>query len=315
MRSALPFSQAGVVGAGLMGTGIGVVLAAAGVYVLLTDTDTARLQESAVEVHRLAAELVDAGLLPEEERQALTGRVQYGALGQMGDLPVVFEAVPENLAIKCALYAQIEHVLAPDAILCSNTSSLMPSALAADLRYPERFLVTHFFNPPHAVPLVEVVPAARTSPEVVTRTMAFLRAIGQVPVLVRKEVPGFVGNRLQYALLREALALVYDGVATAEEVDTVIKTSIGRRYGTIGPFETVDLNGVDLFLTIAEDLLPRLAKDERALDLLRERVAAGKHGLRSGEGFYPWPPAHIAAVRGRRDHDLLRRRLEDRQDP
>lgn len=302
-------------GAGLMGTGIGAVLAAAGVYVLLTDTDAARLQESAIEVRRLAAELVDAGLLPEEERQALPARVHRGSLDQMGDLPLVFEVVPEDLAIKRAAYVRLESMLAPEAIICSNTSSLMPSALALDLRHAERFLVTHFFNPPHAVPLVEVVPSPRTSPEVVTHAMAFLRAVGQIPVLVRKEVPGFVGNRLQYALLREALALVYDGVATAEEVDTVIKTSIGRRYGTIGPFETVDLNGVDLFLTIAEDLLPQLAKDEQALDLLRERVAAGKRGLRAGEGFYLWPPERIAAVRGRRDRDLLRRRLEDRQDP
>jgi 3-hydroxybutyryl-CoA dehydrogenase len=191
----------------------------------------------------------------------------------------------------------------------------MPSALAAGLHHPGRFLVTHFFNPPYAVPLVEVVPSPRTDPSVLAHTLDFLRALGQVPVLVRKEVPGFIGNRLQYALLREALALVQDGVASPEEVDTVLKNSIGRRYGTIGPFETVDLNGVDLFLTIAEDLLPRLAKDEHSLDLLRERVAAGKLGLRTGEGFYVWSPERIAAVRGRRDRDLLRRRLEDRQNP
>jgi 3-hydroxybutyryl-CoA dehydrogenase len=315
MASAIPFSQAGVVGAGLMGTGIGAVLAAAGIHTRLADVDAGRFAASAHDLQRIAAELVDAGLLPEEERDALPARVQFGPVEQMGHLPCVFEAVPEKLAIKREVYAHLETALAPDAIICSNTSSLMPSALGADLQHPERFLVTHFFNPPHAVPLVEVVPSPHTDPEVLSRTMDFLRAVGQVPILVRKEVSGFIGNRLQYALLREALALVQEGVATPEEVDTVIKTSIGRRYGTIGPFETVDLNGADLFLTIAEDLLPRLAKDERALDLLRECVAAGKLGLRSGEGFYSWPPERVTAVRGRRDRDLLRRRLEDRENP
>jgi 3-hydroxybutyryl-CoA dehydrogenase len=314
MHPALLLTDAGVVGAGLMGTGIAVVLAAAGVHVFLTDTDAGHLQASAHEAGRLAALLADAGLVPEAERQALPARVHPSSLDRMANLPLVFEAAPEDLAIKQAIYAQLERVLAPDALICSNTSSLMPSALAENLHHPERFLVTHFFNPPYAVPLVEVVPSPRTSPAMVTHTLAFLRAVGQAPVLVRKEVPGFVGNRLQYALLREALALVQAGVATPEEVDMVIKTSIGRRYATIGPFETVDLNGVDLFLTIAEDLLPRLSKDEQALDLLRERVASGKHGLRSGEGFYPWPPERIAAVRDRRDRDLLRRRLEDRRD-
>jgi 3-hydroxybutyryl-CoA dehydrogenase len=310
-----PFSQAGVVGAGLMGVGIGAVLAAAGIHTMLSDVDAGRLAAATRELQRLADELVDATLLPEAERTALPARVQYGPTASLAGLPLVFEAVPENLALKREVYAQLETVLAPEAIICSNTSSLMPAALAADLRHPERLLVTHFFNPPHAVPLVEVVPSPATDPAVVTQTLAFLHALGQVPVLVRKEVPGFIGNRLQYALLREAMALVQAGVATPEEVDTVITTSIGRRYSTIGPFETVDLNGVDLFLTIGEDLLPRLANDERSLDLLRERVAAGKLGLRSGEGFYSWSPERIASVRGRRDRDLLRRRLDDRQNP
>jgi 3-hydroxybutyryl-CoA dehydrogenase len=142
--------------------------------------------------------------------------------------------------------------------------------------------------------------------------LTFLRSVGAEPVLIPKELPGFIGNRLQYAVLREALAIVRSGAATPEAVDLVMKASLGRRYATVGPIETADLGGLDTFLSIASHLMPELAKDEEILDLIQERVKAGKVGLRSGEGFYSWPEERATQVLARRNQDLLRRRLADR---
>lgn len=304
----------GIVGAGLMGTGIAAVFAAAGVPVALHDADPARLDDAPAELRRIAAELHDGGLLSGEEAASLPGRVRSThRIADLAGRPFVLEAVPERPAIKHEVYRALEAVLEDGAIIASNTSGLMPSLLAEGMRRPERFLVAHFWNPAYAIPLVEVVPCPATSEEVLERTVALLRDIDQEPVVIHKEIPGFIGNRLQYALLREALAIVRSGAASAEEVDTVMRASLGRRLGMTGPIETADLGGLDTFLSIAEHLMPELAKDEDVLDLLRERVRAGAIGPRAGRGFYPWPPERVAAVRGARDRELLRRKLADRQ--
>ena len=141
--------------------------------------------------------------------------------------------------------------------------------------------------------------------------MTMLRQCGQTPVHIRQEIPGFIGNRLQYAVLREALAIVRTGAARPEDVDAVMRTSLGRRYATTGPIETADLGGLNTFLGIAEQLMPELAKDEDVLDLMREHVERGEIGPRSGQGFYTWTPAYLEQVRGSRDADLLRRLAED----
>jgi 3-hydroxybutyryl-CoA dehydrogenase len=304
----------GIVGAGLMGTGIAAVFAAADIAVVLHDTDPARLAGVPGELARLAGELAAGGLLSKEAAAALPGRVRTATTSDaLVGQPFVMEAVPEYPALKQEVYAALEAVLGEDAIIASNTSGLMPSVLSEKMGHPERFLVAHFWNPPHAIPLVEVVPCPATSPAVLERTLALLRAVEAEPVVIRREIPGFIGNRLQYALLREALAIVRSGAASAAEVDAVMRASLGRRLGMTGPIETADLGGLDTFLSIATHLMPELAKDEGVLDLIRERVATGHTGARSGQGFYAWPPERVAAVRGRRDRELLRRRLEDRQ--
>jgi len=140
-----------------------------------------------------------------------------------------------------------------------------------------------------------------------------LSSVHKEPVAIKREIAGFIGNRLQYALLREALAIVRSGAVGPEEVDVVMRASLGRRFATTGPIETADLGGLDTFLSIAEQMMPQLAKDEDVLDLLRARVDAGHVGPRSGRSFYPWPPDRLATVRGRRDRDLLLRRREDRE--
>jgi 3-hydroxybutyryl-CoA dehydrogenase len=311
MEYSAQISLVGVVGTGLMGSGIAAVFVAAGHKVALFDQDEKRLKEARERIAEICEELRTAGLTSLSGTETSTRVKPVSNLAELKDAEFIIEAVPEVLEIKQTLYRELETVMEKQAILASNTSGFMPSKLSESLVHPERFIVAHFWNPPHGVPLVEVVPSQRTSREVVERTIGLLRAIRAEPVLVEKEIPGFIGNRLQYAILREALAIVRSGAATPEAVDTVMKASLGRRYTTVGPIETADLGGLDTFLAIASHLMPELAKDEDVLELMRSRVVAGDVGLRSGKGFYAWSPERAREVIGRRNSELLRRRLSD----
>jgi 3-hydroxybutyryl-CoA dehydrogenase len=302
------FSSASVIGSGLMGTAIAAIFAAAKLNVSLVDTDPARLDEAGKRVKRIANDLLEAELITETP-ETLAARVVYSQeLTACAGSELIIEAIFENLEAKHELYTKLEPLVSPGAIIGSNTSGFTPSDLCKPFRRPERFLVIHFWNPPHAIPLVEVVPHPKTDPHITETAMAFLKAIGSEPVLVAKEIPGFIGNRLQYAVLREALAIVRSGAATAEAVDTAMKASLGPRYSLVGPIESADLGGLDTFLTIASYLMPRLAKDEDVLELMKEKVAAGKTGIRGGEGFYPWPKERVEEVIARRDRGLLEHR-------
>ncbi|MDR3096005.1 MAG: 3-hydroxyacyl-CoA dehydrogenase family protein [Paraburkholderia sp.] len=292
---------AGVVGTGLMGVGIATQCALHGLRTIVQDVDPARLASVAAKAQAVLDELVDAGRIGAAEHAAALSRIETTAqLDAMAQAQFVFEAVPEVLDLKHRLYAQLGAVLAPDAILASNTSGFEPDLLAGPLPAPERFVIAHFWNPPHMIPLVEVVPGRATAPEITARTEALMRAIGMEPVVLAKAIPGFVGNRLQFAVLREALNIVRSGAASPEVVDRVMKASLGRRWGIVGPFESADMGGLDTFVDIASHLMPTLAKDEGVIDLLREQVAAGRVGVRSGAGFHDWDEAHLARVKAAR---------------
>jgi 3-hydroxybutyryl-CoA dehydrogenase len=312
MENSSQISRVGVVGTGLMGSGIAAVFVAAGRTVFLFDKDPKRLDEATKKIVEIYQEMHEAGLTSRSQAEILAHIKPVSELADLKTAEFIIEAVPEVLEIKHALYRELETAVEEGVIVASNTSGFMPSRLSQFLAHPSRFIVAHFWNPPHAIPLVEVVPSPQTAPSVVERTIALLRESRAEPVLVEKEIPGFIGNRLQYAILREALSIVRSGAATPEAVDTVVKASLGRRYATVGPLETADLGGLDTFFTIASHLMPELAKDEDVLELMRARVEAGKTGLRAGEGFYPWPPERAQEVIQRRNADLLRRRLADR---
>ncbi|WP_322048846.1 3-hydroxyacyl-CoA dehydrogenase family protein [Paraburkholderia sp. J67] len=292
---------AGVVGTGLMGVGIATQCALHGLRTIVHDVDAERLASVAAKAEAVLDELIDAGRIDTHARAAALARIETSTqLDIMKDAQFVFEAVPEVLDLKHRLYAQLGAVLAPDAILASNTSGFEPDLLARALPAPERFVIAHFWNPPHMIPLVEVVPGSATAPEVTARTEALMSAIGMEPVVLAKAIPGFVGNRLQFAVLREALNIVRSGAATPEVVDRVMKASLGRRWGIVGPFESADMGGLDTFVDISSHLMPELAKDEDVIDLLRKQVDAGRVGVRSGAGFYDWDDAHRARVKAAR---------------
>jgi 3-hydroxybutyryl-CoA dehydrogenase len=212
---------------------------------------------------------------------------------------VVFEAGPENLKIKQQLFAEIERAAPLSALLASNTSVIPITQIMAGLKHRERALGTHWWNPPYLVPLVEVIRTEWTASSAIEEMSALLSAVGKTPVTVQKDVPGFVGNRLQHALWREAIALVQNGVCDAETVDTVIKASFGRRLAVLGPLENADLVGTDLTLAIHNTVLPDLDRTPAALPYLEQLVRDGRLGMKSGEGFRKWTPEQQAALRSK----------------
>jgi 3-hydroxybutyryl-CoA dehydrogenase len=290
----------GVVGGGLMGHGIAYLLAAAGHQVAIAEP-SAEIRASLPQRLRSICELFgdDAAILDRISRhEGLADAVKEAAF--------VFEAAPEKLPLKQQIFAELERLVSVDTILASNSSAIPTTEIGRHLRHRERVLGTHFWNPPHLVPLVEVIQNEATSDAVVARTIALLAAAGNTPVHVRRDLPGFVGNRLQHALKREAIALIATGVCDAETVDTIVKEGFGRRMAVLGPMEQSDLVGLDLTLDISEALVEHLDRSPAPHPFLRAKVAAGQLGMKTGEGFRRWTPGEADEVRER-----LRRSLVD----
>ncbi len=290
----------GIIGAGLMGHGIAQVFALHGHAVAVHDSSAAAL---AALHERVRANLRDLG---QEPAAAERIRPCTELADAVRTADVVFEAGPENLEIKQQLFRQIEDAAPEQALLASNTSVIPIGRIMAGLRLKGRALGTHWWNPPYLVPLVEVIRTADTAPASLQAMSDLLTAVGKTPVRVNKDVPGFVGNRLQHALWREAIALVQNGVCDAETVDTVVKASFGRRLAVLGPLENADLVGTDLTLAIHENVLPDLDRSAGPLPYLRQLVDSGRLGMKSGEGFRQWTPQAQAALR-RRVLEHLRR--------
>jgi 3-hydroxybutyryl-CoA dehydrogenase len=289
----------GVVGGGLMGHGVGYLFAAAGHEVGLFEP-AAESRASLPQRLRAIVDLFgdDPAVL---QRIAVHDRLAPAVDGAA----FVFEAAPERLPLKQRIFAELEDAVAPETILASNSSAIPSTDIGRDLRYRDRVLGTHFWNPPHLVPLVEVIENEKTNGEVVRRTMELLRHAGKVPVHVHRDIPGFVGNRLQHAMKREAIALVAAGVCDAETVDTVVKEGFGTRMAVLGPLEQCDLIGLDLTLDIAEVLYAHLDRTAGPHPYLRERVKAGKLGMKTGEGLRKWTAEQAGAVRQRLSRFLV----------
>ena len=279
-----------VIGAGIMGHGIAQVCAQGWKTVTLVDLSPEVLETARQKIHRNLKLLVDNGLATQGSERGVLERIRFCADLSAGvkDADIVIEAIPEKLALKEELYTQLETICAPNVIFASNTSGIPINTLAKLASRPDKSIGTHFFMPAHLIPLVEVIQGDATSQDVIERTMELMVAIGKKPVRVRKDVPGFIGNRLQLALSREAMALVENGVASPEDIDTVVKTGLAIRLVFSGPLEQRDLNGLDTHLSVAERLSPDLEDSKKPLAILKEKVAAGRLGLKSGQGFYDW---------------------------
>jgi 3-hydroxybutyryl-CoA dehydrogenase len=282
-----------VIGAGLMGHGIAQVFALHGHEVHITDAVPASLASVR---DRIRSNLKDL-----DEDLSAAERVHPCAdLNEtVAGAGFVVEAVLEDLALKQKLFREVETAAPTDAILASNTSVIPITRIMEGLRDRSRALGTHWWNPPFLVPLVEVIGTQWTSPAVIETTIALHAAIGKTPVHVKKDVAGFVGNRLQHALWREAISLVERGICDAETVDTVIKASFGRRLAVLGPLENADLVGTDLTLAIHKIVLAEIESAPGPSPYLENLVASGRLGMKSGAGFHAWTPQQQAALRAR----------------
>lgn len=283
----------GVVGGGLMGHGIAYLFAAAGHPVTIFEP-AADIRATLPRRLQAIADLLDGDPILLEQigvSDALAPAMQGAAF--------VFEAAPEKLPLKQRLFAELESAVAPDAVLASNSSAIPSTEIGRHLKHRERVVGTHFWNPPHLVPLVEVIQNEKTSGETIRRTMALLAGVGKTPVHVKRDVPGFVGNRLQHAMKREAIALVAAGVCDADTIDVVVREGFGARTAVLGPMEQADLVGLDLNLDIAEVLYEHLDRTAGPHPFLRDKVKAGKLGMKTGEGMRKWTPEAADAVRSR----------------
>ena len=298
-------ARIGIVGAGLMGHGIAQVFALAGHSVAVYDAVPGMLATLRSRIEQNLADLKQDVSAAERVRPVET----LAAAVENAD--VVVEAALEKLPLKQDIFAELEKLAPRHALLASNTSVIPIGKIAERVATKDRVLGTHWWNPPWLVPLVEVIETEGTSRASVTAMIDLLRSLGKTAVHVKKDVPGFIGNRLQHALWREAIALVQNGVCDAETVDTVVKAGFGRRLGVIGPLENADLIGTDLTLDIHRNVLADLDRTPGPLPYLVDLVNAGRLGFKSGRGFREWTPEQQAELRQRVSAQLKKAAAED----
>ena len=303
-----------VIGAGLMGHGIAQEFANAGYAVGLQDITEAQLQTARTQIERNLNVLAENGIIEKESISPTLARIQtdtaLAAVAENADF--VVEAVTENLSLKQQVFEQLDAICPPHTILASNTTALMPSHIGVHAKRKDKILNTHYFNPPYLIPLVELIRSPDTANETVNVTFELLTAIGKTPAIIEKEVLGFVGPRLQAALIREAFAIVEQGIASAETVDLVVRNSFGRRLSVAGPFEVFELAGWDLVLAAFEELYKDLNSAADINPLLRHMVESGKLGVKSGEGFYEWQADSVQAIQARMNSALIQHLKSDK---
>ena len=296
----------GVIGAGLMGHSIAMNFAVGGHEVVLIDTTEENLSKAVENVSETLGVLREQGLVDASTAEAVPGRIRTSTSmdGSMDDVGFVIEAVFEDLDLKRRIFADLDTHCPPHTVLTSNTSSYMTSQLAPSTKRPDKVVVANWWNPAHLLPLVEVVRGPETSDETIEITKAVLEGIGKRPVVLQKESLGFIGNRMQFALLREALSIVDKGIASAEDVDTVVKTSFGRRLAVAGPLEVFDIAGWDTISHIIDELYPDLDTSTKNSPTITDMLERGDLGVKSGRGFYEWNDEAVAELRQRITHAL-----------
>eukprot|EP00928_Gymnodinium_smaydae_P079294 TRINITY_DN63260_c0_g1_i1.p1 TRINITY_DN63260_c0_g1~~TRINITY_DN63260_c0_g1_i1.p1 ORF type:complete len:305 (-),score=84.48 TRINITY_DN63260_c0_g1_i1:103-1017(-) len=297
-----------VVGTGMMAKGIAACCAAGGENeVVMYGRSDASLEQGLVKAKELKQFLQDNGVA-----KAVSGDIRGTTSLEecVRDAAFVFESIIEDLQAKRDLFRQLGDLCGPQQRLCTNTSSLSIAAIFDGMVMPERFAAAHFIGPAHLVPLVEVCPAPGTSSETISEVTTFLKSIGKKPVLLKKEIQGFIAARLQAALYREAMHLVQEGCADPEAVDGAVVNGFGRRLNQIGPFTQGDFAGVDLIQNTHATFFPQLGAYQRDIRA-DELVAQGRTGVKSGAGSYEWPEERVREVSGRRDAELLRRLKQD----
>lgn len=302
-----------IIGMGTMGPGMAARLAKGGIDVTAYD-----IAPQAIERARAMLGPADAVL---EALGVTASSAQPGSVRFTDDIEtavagadLVIENVPESIDVKAAVYGKIDGLTGSDTIVASDTSGIPITKLQAHISNPARMVGMHWSNPPHIIPMIEVIGGAQTAPETVEAIREFIRSLGLLPVLVKKDVPGFVENRVLYALLREVVDLVERGVIDAEDIDTCVSWGIGYKLAVIGPMALLDMAGMDIYHSVSSFLNEDLADRKDVAPLAAEQMAAGKLGIKSGEGIYSYTPERIAELQRERAGKLvaIRRILEER---
>ena len=302
-----------VIGNGVIGHGVAEVFAKAGWKVSLIGRSRDSLAQALVRIRASLDEFVQADLLKAAAAQEAMANIAVSTeVSAAGSADFVIEAVPEDMELKLALFAQLDAVCRADAVLA--TSSGHPaSEVDKRVAHKERVIAAHFWYPPQLLPLVEVCGSTATSKAVIERTCEILTGVGKTPVIVDREVPGFIGNRIQFAALREAWALWADGIASAEAIDTVVKHSIGRRLAVTGPIESADLGGLDTMVNFSRFLTPSLDTSPQPPEQVAALVRDGHRGVPSGKGVYDWTKRDGADLLAARRRELMRWLKTDQQ--
>ncbi len=285
----------------MMGPGIAVTLATGGLRTVILSRTEEGARRGLAAARSQAQLLEDHGLI--EHAPALAASSDFETTVAQADL--VVESGPENLEFKQEIFARLDSIAPPEAVLASNTSGISITSIAAACRRPERVLTTHFWNPPHLMPLVEIVKGEKTSHEIALAVRDLLARCGKTPVMVKKDRPGQLGNRLQMALVREAAHIVAEGIADAADVDLAARTGFGLRLPVYGILEHQDVVGLDLGFAVVDYVSRDLCNEPHGPAIMREMIARGELGAKSGKGFYDWPGESLAEVKARRDTFVL----------
>jgi 5-formyl-3-hydroxy-2-methylpyridine 4-carboxylic acid 5-dehydrogenase len=292
-----------IIGTGTMGPGMAATLARGGLDVGCFDTLEAARDRVPAEVETAFAVLDRIGGPAATERGTVTVHDDLGSAVTGSDL--VIEAVPESAEIKAKVFADLDRLAPASAILASNTSGIPITKLGESVADPSRVVGMHWSNPPHVIPVIEVIAGARTSPEVVERLRATISDLGLVPVRVQRDVPGFVENRVLYAIMRECLALVDDGVISAEELDTCVKWGIGFKLAVIPPLQLLDVAGLDIYNAVGSYLNQDLNARRDVSETITSRVQRGELGMKTGSGLFSYTPDQAQSLRQERAARLV----------
>ena len=296
-----------ILGAGTMGHSIALSAAWANQTVNVYGIDEHDIANAVKGLNNKLKVMTENELFTSEQANEIRKRVQFTPSLEeaVAEATFIIEVIPEILDLKKELYGRLEALIEDDVVIASNTSGFKPSALAADMLHPARFVVTHFWNPAHLIPLVEVVKGEHTDAMTVQRAVDVLKLMNKKAIVLNKEIPGFIGNRLQYALFREAQALLDSGAASKEDIDAAVTYSIGRRLPVTGPLMSADMGGLDVFSAISNYLFEDLSTDQRSGEVLSQLVNENKLGDKTGEGFYSWAPDVSAKMNEEREQTLI----------
>jgi len=308
MNSVEDIHRMAVIGSGVMGHGITEIYALNGYPITMMDVNDEFLQRGMRQIRAELRTLVNNEFITEQESEEALNRVSTTTSIEDAaqECDFVTEAVTENLKMKRGVFAQLESHAPDDAILATNTSGLMITKIAQGLRRPDRVIGTHFSVPPHIVPGVEIIRGRKTSDQTFRISYDLMKKIGKVPFVVKKEIDGFLLNRLQLALGREAFYLVEKGVATIEDVDICLNSVLGLRWATVGPFRQMDSAGIDTACKVWKYILPSISNSRRIPKAMTEKVARGELGMKTRKGFYDYTKFKPEDVTIERDAGFLK---------